>query len=156
MVPPYTIKPGRLSLPTTEGHYLWTIHSRENGRTRHEDTRHVFVTAGNDDHTVKPVSARGSLYLVRDEVARLQRVGHSTRSHADTVTDANGTELVADNTFLDQGALDVLSKTQEVTVASADGAIARGTDAMRSAETSSAATTTPETSRTSTDTGAGG
>ncbi len=54
-------------------------------RTCHQHAGHVLVTAGDDDHSIKPVAARSTFDLVRNEVAGLEGVGHGTGAVADAV-----------------------------------------------------------------------
>jgi hypothetical protein len=69
-------------------------------RTSHEDTRHIFVAPRNNDHTVEPMSAGSRLDLIGNEIPRLERIGHPTRSHADAITDAYCSELVANDAHI--------------------------------------------------------
>lgn len=72
----------------------------EKVRTSHEDTGHVFVAPGYNDHAIEPMAASSGLNLVSDEVPRLERVGHPASAHTDTVTDAYCAELVGYDTSI--------------------------------------------------------
>ena len=63
--------------------------------------------------------ATGSgLDLICDEVSRLEGIRHSTRAHADAVTDSNGAKLIPNHTSVDYGPFYTLTKTEQVTVTS--------------------------------------
>jgi hypothetical protein len=79
-----------------------------NTLTSHEDTRHVLVTSRDYNHAVQPVPARRALHLIRDQVSRLQRERHAAGTHRDTVANADGAELVANEVGLYERLLDSL------------------------------------------------
>jgi len=58
------------------------------------------------------------LYLICNQVARLEGVGHSAGAHADTVADTDGTKLVAYDTRLCERGFDLLTETKKMFVAS--------------------------------------
>lgn len=59
------------------------------------------------------------LNLVRDEVSRLQGIGHPSSTHANTVANTNRTKLVSNNPGFRQGLLDLLTQTKKMAIASA-------------------------------------
>ena len=63
-----------------------------------------------------PTSRR--LDLVRNEVSRLQRIGHPARAHADPVADSAGAELVADYVCVEERFFDALAQAEDVLVTS--------------------------------------
>ena len=79
--------------------------------TRHQDSRHVLVATRYDDHTIEPMSSCCRLNLIRDQVPRLQGVGHSAGTHADPVAHTDGTKLVSDDSLFRERSLDMLSET---------------------------------------------
>lgn len=95
------------------------------GLTGHENARHVLVATGDGDHTIQVVATSSSLDLVGNEVSRLERVPHSSSTHADSVANSNGAELVANQSRLDQGRLDFLAQPEEMFVASCEPSMVR-------------------------------
>lgn len=60
----------------------------------------------------------GSLHSVGDEIARLERVPHPVRAHADAVANTDGAKLIAYKPCIYERLLDALAKTEKVFVAS--------------------------------------
>lgn len=86
--------------------------------TSHENTGHVLVTARDSDHSIEVVAACCCLYLVGNEVARLQRVSHSTGTHANAIADTDSTELVPNQPCFSQRCFDLLAQAEKMLVAS--------------------------------------
>jgi hypothetical protein len=60
-----------------------------------------------------------SLDLICDQITRLKGVGHPSRAHADTVADADSSELVANELGVAQRFLNRPTKVQEMAVTAA-------------------------------------
>lgn len=86
--------------------------------TGHQHARHILIAPRQHDHPVEPVRSCGGLDLIRDEVPRLERVGHAVGAHTNTITDADGTELVANQSGFRDGLLDAGAEGEEMFVAS--------------------------------------
>jgi hypothetical protein len=94
-------------------------HERGAVDARHGDdsARHVFVAPGQCDVAIIPLRAHHGLDRVGDEVARLQREGHSIGAHRNSVRDANGVEAVANHARVLYALLALCREVHEVHIA---------------------------------------
>jgi hypothetical protein len=83
----------------------------------HDDTGHVLVATGQGDVGIVPLAAHDSLYRVCDDVARLQRVAHTSGAVGHAVTDTNGVELHTLESSSFDTLVDLVAEVHQVHVA---------------------------------------
>ena len=141
MVPPYTMRPGLFNRPTARVHDESgkETHILTQRRTSHKHSGHILVAPGDDHHSVQPVASSSGLHRVSDQVPGLEGIPHAARTHADAVTarnasgsqtppspntcgtyapDTDRAELIANDSSINQGLLDMAPEPEEVLVAS--------------------------------------
>ena len=105
------------------------------GLTGHENAWHILVASRNDNHAVEVVSASSGLDLISDQVAGLEGVGHAACAHANTIADADGAKLVADDVSVFERGFYFLTETEEVLVTSTPRCEKEGWEDRRGART---------------------
>ena len=84
--------------------------------SRHQGAGHVLVAAGDRHAGIIKMGAHHGFNRIGDQVARLERVLHTRRTHRDAIADANRVEDQADKAGLDYPFFDLFGQVVQVHV----------------------------------------
>jgi hypothetical protein len=88
---------------------------------RKQKKRRKERTHGNRNHSIQPMTRRGRLDRIGNQVPTLEGVTHAEGAHRDPVRNTDGTELVACDAGFGEGGFDAVAKLEDVHVAAARG-----------------------------------